>query len=210
MPTKQIIEVNVTEQVSNKDGSTLPDGMRQGLIEVANLSGIVSDKWASLAQLAHDGGIYASYITPATADKPNDEFDLPMYSEIGQAVAEGMKLGYLLYNEKGDGLSRDSWKHDALKFGAYPEAQAQWNRCIATLRKHLEKIEAEGTEREARKLDSALALIVKRLDDLRADLLKLPVKRQDIPVADAAEFLKDARENCKALKHGVVQTVKQM
>jgi hypothetical protein len=197
-----------TVVVLNVEHSALPEGSRELLNSAAKAQDHADGLWLSCAQFLHDGGIWVSQLTPATKDKPNDNYDADTHQEVGLYVAEAMSLGYLLVNAEGKTLSKADWKGKPLESASYDVAMRKWNRNIKTLKGHMEKIEAELVETDStRVLLTALELIDREITALRTTVLGLNVKRCDINVADASVYLADALAKCKGLKYGMANKV---
>lgn len=197
-----------TVLVLNREHSALPEGSRELLNSAAKAQDTADGLWVMSAQFLHDGGVWVSQLIPATKDKPNDNYDADTHQEIGLYVAEAMALGYLLVNADGKALSKSDWKGKPLESSAYDVAMRKWNRNMKTLKGHMQKIEDELVETDStRVLLDALALIDREINALRATILGLNVKRQDISVADASVFLAEALAKCKGLKVGMANKV---
>ena len=201
--------INPVVVVLNVEHSALPEGSREMLNSAAKAQDTADGLWLSCAQHLHDGGVWVSQLTPATKDKPNDNYDADTHQEIGLYVAEAMSLGYLLVDAEGKTLSKADWKGKALESASYDVAMRKWNRNIKTLKGHMEKIENELVETDStRVLLSALELIEREITALRTTILGLTnPNRLDINVADASVYLAEALAKCKGLKTGMANKV---
>ena len=197
-----------TVLVLNREHSALPEGAREVLNEAAKAQDHADGLWVMSAQFLHDGGIWVSQLTPATEKNPNDNYDADTHQEVGLYVAEAMALGYLLVDVEGKALSKADWKGKPLETASYDVAMRKWNRNMKLLKGHMQKIEDELVESDStRVLLTALELIDREINALRATILGLNVKRQDISVADASVFLAEALAKCKGLKTGMANKV---
>ena len=202
------MDTNNTVVVMNREHSALPEGARELLNSAAKAQDHADGLWVSCAQHLHDGGVWVSQLIPATKDKPNDAYCIDTHQEVGLYVAEAMLLGHLLVDADGKALSKADWKGKTLETASYDGTMRRWNRNMKTLKGHMMRIESELVESDStRILLTALELIDREINALRATILGLNVKRQDISVADASVFLAEALAKCKGLKTGMANKV---